>query len=170
MAKPASAEAPLAESAAPVSAPSVSFTPGERVPVGQSVKFGSWEITLHVTDLDATQKVLSENQFNEPPLPGRKFVMSEVTITNASSEDADPLGLSFGVVGPSDKVYKTFDDDSTCGVVPNDLDLMSKLDPGESLRGNVCVSLPTEEVEGAAWEVKDLTDIRSDTSVLLSLQ
>jgi hypothetical protein len=168
---PAGVEAPpVTESPAPVSVPAVSVAAGERVPVGHKVKFGGWELVLHTTDVDATQKVLSENQFNEPPLPGRKFVISDVTITNAGSAEADPFRLSFGVVGPSDKIYKTFEEDSSCGVVPNDIDRFSRLDPGESMRGNVCASVPVEEISSAAWKVSDLTDFRSDDSVLLSLQ
>jgi len=156
------------EHAAP--APPVPTRTADQVIAGHKATFGDWEIVLHGTDLNAETKVLSENQFNKPPLPGHRFVMSDVTLTNSGTGEADILPLSFSIVGGSEKVYKSFEADNSCGVLPEDLNTFDDLDPGESRRGNICASIPAEEIDGAAWRVENMMDFSNNSTAVLPIR
>jgi hypothetical protein len=146
-----------------------SAAPGDRVPVGQKAKLGDLEILVNATDLNGTQKVLSENPYNQAPSPGRQFVISDISITNVGAKEAPLLHLSFSIVGESQKVFKSFEEGSNCGVLPGKLDTFGDVNPGETARGNVCVSLPVEEINGSTWKVTNLLDFRSNEAALLSV-
>jgi hypothetical protein len=143
---------------------------GDPIPLGQKAKLGDWEIVIHATDLNGTQKVLSENPLNRPPGPGRQFLISDISITNTGAKEEPLMYLLVGIVGKSQKVYQSFEEDSRCGVVPGKLDTFGDLNPGESAEGNICASIPIEEINGAVWKFEDIMDLRSSNSVLLSVQ
>lgn len=139
-------------------------------PVGEKAKVGSWEMTVHKTNLNATKLVLAQNQFNKEPAAGRQFVMSEITLTNVGTEKAVPLSLDINMAGASGKSYSLSEPDSTCGVIPNKLDIIRDLQPGQSVRGNICASVPVEEIEGGGWMARDALAVRDNPTVWLALQ
>src|SRR5690606_22550320 len=102
---------------------------------------------------DATEMVLAENMFNDPPAPGEQFVMVTVEVTYNGSESGSPsFELNFKAVGDASVAYTTYDD--SCGVVPNDQFRANELFTGGSIRFNVCWSVPSEDVDSLVMFVE----------------
>lgn len=104
-----------------------------------------WLVEVLSPVADITQAVADENQFNDPPAAGEVFAAARVRITYESGPaPANVFDLSFGAIGPSGRVLKTFE--ATCGVTPDSLDSFAELFPGGSVEGNVCWATPSGDV------------------------
>jgi hypothetical protein len=106
------------------------------VPYGQPHDDGPWQIQVLGTAPHATAGVLSFNEFNDPPAPGRQFYLVRVRATYTSgsgseSFDADRLDA----IGASAVQYDP--DINDCGVIPDSVP-DNTLYPGGSVEGNVC--------------------------------
>ena len=103
-----------------------------RVPEG-------WELTIVSFVPDATQEVLDENQFNDPPAPGKRFSIVRVRTENVSAGNpGDPdINYALRMVGSMNIGYSTFE--NSCGVVPDSFTFKpDDVFQGGSLEGNVC--------------------------------
>lgn len=136
--------------ATPMPTPTVPTSPlGTRsnpYPVGTEVEFaGSWHVTVLSVTSDATDLVLAENIFNEPPTPGRQFFIAHVR-ARYSGGGTDNFDGNFRLraVGASAVGVTTFE--NSCGVVPNELP-----DPdvfaGGMLEGNVCWEIRSDDAD-----------------------
>ena len=93
---------------------------------------------------DATDAVLTENPFNDPPAEGRQFHIVEISATYQGTESDFILsGLTLTTVGDSAVAYNNFED--TCGVIPNELDTFNEVFPGGTQTGNVCWQIRSED-------------------------
>ena len=96
-------------------------------------------------DTDAWPEVQEENQFNDPPEEGDRYVMWTIEVENVrgSVDDYQDINdFDFEVVGSKNPVtYSPFSDH--CGVIPDEL--RAKLYKGGETSGNVCFSVPTDE-------------------------
>ncbi|WP_064441985.1 hypothetical protein [Hoyosella altamirensis] len=127
---------------------------GNPIPIGETARVGDWEVAFNNTALDATATVLAENQFNDPPADGRQFAMGDVTVAYIGESTGTPwLGLSFKMLGSAGNTFGDGMQDS-CGVIPNPIDDHGELFPGAMATGNVCTSVPSDQVEGAVWIVE----------------
>lgn len=131
----------------PTPQPAFGLSRNNPVPAGQSFRVPEgWELSIVHFFPDATQLVLDENQFNDPPASGHVFAMVRVKITNISADDpADPEPtFSLRMVGSNNVTYTNFQ--NSCGVTPDDFALMStELFRGGSVEGNVCYEVPSGE-------------------------
>jgi uncharacterized coiled-coil protein SlyX len=152
---PASAQAteePAAEATAkPTKAPTKAATGpvggfANPVPFGDEVTLpGDW--TVKVVDVipNATDQVMAENQFNDPPADGHQFFMVRISMTNNGSESASYQRIAnFQVVGKSAVAYQTFD--ASCGLIPDELP-NAEVFPGGTIEGNVCWSVKTSDAK-----------------------
>ena len=125
------------------------------LPVGTRMEMGDW--TLAVTDvtLDATEQVMAENPFNDPPVDGRQFVLFAVDATYEGEDSGTAwLDFSWAIVGSAGNTFGTAMDDY-CGVIPNSLDDTGETFPGGSVSGNVCVSAESDQVEGGTIRIEE---------------
>lgn len=98
---------------------------------------------VEVTE-DATQAVLLENQFNDPPAEGRQFLIVSLRVTPTAEVDGPFVGTSsLRLLGPDNRIYTTFED--RCGVIPGRLEVSET--PGSSSEGNLCWAVPSESVD-----------------------
>jgi hypothetical protein len=105
---------------------------------------GDWEVAVLSATPDATDMVLAENEFNEPPGDGRQFYIVEISATYQGAESDFILsGLTITTVGDSAVAYKDFED--TCGVIPDELDTFSEVFPGGTQTGNLCWQIRSED-------------------------
>ncbi len=118
------------------------------VPLGEySVTLSDgWKITVLDLIPDATQLVLNENMFNDPPKSGYQFFLAKIRAcyTGSGSTMFETLGGGYGTtyrlraVGDSNVVY---DYNNGCGVIPDPL-------PGSEVFTGGCI-------EGyIGWEIK----------------
>ncbi|MGH8792845.1 MAG: hypothetical protein ACRDXX_09380 [Stackebrandtia sp.] len=128
-------------------------------PVGTTVVIGDWDVVFDETVLDATDAVMSENEFNPEPQAGRQFVMVGVTATNIGDANAAMWAdLQFGFQGSDGTLHSEIADDSTCGVIPDPISDDFDVAPDHEAIGNVCVSVPAEYIDGGAWHVTDILE------------
>ena len=132
------------------------------VSFGESAEVGDYTLTVVDVMSDATDIVLAENQFNEPPGEGRQYFIATVDVTYNGESSGTPFAeLNFQAVGDSAVSYTTFD--NMCGVVPNGLfDTASELFPNGSVEINVCWSVSSEDVESLLLYVESFLDFNSD--------
>jgi len=116
---------------------------------------------------DATQLVLAENQFNDPPEEGQQFFIVTVSATY-EGEGSSTLraGNTFQVVGDSAVAYKTFD--PSCGVIPNDF-AYTEVFSGGTIEFNVCFSVKSGDTSSLVMFTEDYADFDSDKRVWFAL-
>jgi hypothetical protein len=84
--------------------------------------------------------VAAENQFNDPPAPGKQFFMVTVEATYDGTESSTFwFDMSLASVGASAVAYDGFQD--SCGVLPDALSDVGETFPGGQVTGNVCWSV-----------------------------
>jgi hypothetical protein len=113
------------------------------IPAGDTAQVGDWEIAVLAAIPDATQTVMNENPYNEPPVEGNQFLMVEVSTTyRGTGSSPVALGLTFSTVGESSVAYSFGD---YCGVIPNELDQYAEVFTDGSLSGNLCWSIKASD-------------------------
>jgi hypothetical protein len=125
--------------------------------VGTRIEMADW--TLAVTDVtkDATDEVMAQNEFNDPPVDGRQFVLFRVEATYEGEDSGNPwLDFSWAIVGSAGNTFSGMDfEEDYCGVIPDSLDEKGETYPGGSVEGNVCYSVPADQLDGATIRIED---------------
>lgn len=110
-----------------------------------------WNVTVG-PPVDVTERVLADNEFNEPPRDGVAFVGFEVSMTliEASKVPLSP-GFNFGwefLGGTTSMVYdqSTVSDGFGCGVLSDEFGSYSEVYVGGTLSGTFCIPLPMEDL------------------------
>lgn len=120
-------------------------TRGNPIPMGETVRVGDWDLAVVSVTPDATDAVLAENPFNDPPAEGRQSYIVELSATyEGNDSEAVTVGLTWSTVGQSAVAYG-FED--TCGVIPGELDSFSEVFPGGTQSGNLCWQVRSSDVE-----------------------
>jgi hypothetical protein len=133
-------------------------------PLAPGVTFavGDWTVQLGTTNPNADDVVAAENEFNEPPAEGRRFVMVEATVSYTGDDSGTPwIDLSFQFYGSGGNTFGVGLDDY-CGVIPDGLEDHGEMFPDASATGNVCASVPADQVDGGAWIVEELLALETD--------
>jgi Ca2+-binding RTX toxin-like protein len=107
------------------------------VPRGVTVTLGDgWQVRVDAVNPNATDAVLAENMFNDPPAPGKQFFIATLTATYSGAGSSRLDGsFRFRAVGASAVSYTTFND--SCGVIPNDMP-DTEVFTGGTISGNIC--------------------------------
>lgn len=115
------------------------------LPPGSWVANDEWKVTLKSVDTDATRKILSENQFNDPPKKDHVYIMANVEVEYLGD---DPQG---GM--PMTKIeFVTSDGNSiasyeTSVIVPDEFFGIETLYKGGKSGGNVAFEVPSADAE-----------------------
>lgn len=117
------------------------------VPFGQTGQLGSdWEFRVLDTLPDAWDAVYAENEFNDPPKKGHQFFMARIAATYIGSGKGTVFSdLYLQAIGAGQTAYEDYGD-ATCGVVPDDINDKGDVFPGGTVKGNVCWSVKTTDV------------------------
>ncbi len=107
------------------------------IPLGETaVLYGNWEVRVVGVIPNATELVLRENMFNDPPAPGHQFFLATVEATYRGQGSARFDGsFRLRAVGPANVSYSTFE--HSCGVIPDEIS-DREVFTGGTIRGNVC--------------------------------
>ena len=124
----------------------------DALPIGSEVDLGNgWRIKVNSADVSpgATALVEQANTFNEPPEPGKRYIIVNLSATLTSSENSEPkspwLELDYAVFG-SDGVERSSSD--TFAVAPDPaLDELAELMVGATATGNVVFAVGAEETD-----------------------
>lgn len=140
-------------------ATAVAGTRQQPTPPGESSALGDgWTLRVVGVTPDASEAVLAQNQFNEPPETGEQFFIVRVAMTFNGRGSADvAAGTRLRLVGDSAVAYTTYNDG--CGVVPDELP-DTEVFTGGTVEGNLCWSVKSSDVGSLvlfddAYEIAD---------------
>lgn len=123
-------------------------------PLGEAGMVGDYNVRVLEVTTDATDLVLQENQFNDPPAPGHVFVMARVEVTYHGVDTGTPwIDLDFHVVGDANRGYS--ESQASCGVIPDEASDAPELFAGGTAEFNTCWSVPEAEVPSLVMYVEE---------------
>lgn len=145
--------------------------PGSRenpVPLGTAANIGAdWFVSVTDVVPDATDLVLTENEFNDPPGEGSQFFVVSISATyEGEGSSTLPVGNAFSLVGDSSVAYQTFD--PGCGVIPDPVPF-TEVFTGGRVEGNVCWSVQTSDVDSLVMFSEDYVRFDQERRVWFSL-
>lgn len=119
--------------------------PGSReqpLPLGETIRFDSWDVRVNSVDLDGTDAVLATNRFNDPPDPGTRYAVIDATLTYTGEGSAYTREIGFEFVTDSGNVLRTYDKI----LLPPDPELRrDELYTGGTSTGNTALQVPAAE-------------------------
>lgn len=131
------------------------------VAVGETSDVGDYEVTVVSVTSDATDLVMEENPYNEPPAEGGQFFIARIALTYSGSESGYPSAeLNFQAVGDTNTGYAIYTD--TCGVIPDDGFLVTDLFEGGSAEFNVCWSIDSDDADSLVMYIESNLDFNAD--------
>ena len=129
---------------------------------GTKVRVGDWEVTYVGAVLDGTDVVLERNQFNDPPVEGRQFVLLELEGTYVGEDSGTWwLDLRVSVLGSAANTFGG-DFDDFCGVIPDDIGDANETFPGGQVSGSECISVSSDQLDGALVFIESLITFGDD--------
>ncbi len=141
---------------------------GNEIDLGSAARVGEWDVTVVGFDEDATELVLAENQFNDPPADGSVFVLIDLRATyrgaDSSSFWAD---LSWLILRPTNVAFISFD--VSCGTFPNDFAFADEVFQGGTSEGSVCFEVPASEVGELSLIIDDFSTFGDEGRVVFDL-
>lgn len=152
------AEAPAQDERAVTSQPEAaaeeqSSTRDNPLPLGTEVKSREWSVVVSSVTFDATDAVLAENMFNDPPQPGTEYIIVNYSVTYTGN---DPNGQSPIFVGvnyvTADGV--TIDGTESLVVAPQEIDRLTTLYNGGSVSGNIVLQVPSATAQDGVLAVE----------------
>ncbi|MEZ4530671.1 MAG: hypothetical protein R2855_06525 [Thermomicrobiales bacterium] len=115
------------------------------IPLGETARIHpDWELTVVSVTPDATEMILAENTFNEPPADGQQYFLATVRLTYVGATSDQFYVSDLNAVGQSAVGYNQFDDD--CGTIPNELPTR-ELFTGGTIEGNVCWAIASADAD-----------------------
>lgn len=135
------------------------------VALGEVASIDGWEVKITDTTPDATEMVLAENQFNDPPAEGRQFFIATVEAT-FTGEDTDEdssqfwLDVTTNVVDDNNVTYSAMDD--YCGVIPDPLEDTNEVFAGGTVTGNLCWPVASAQVDSLVMFAEPLFSFDSE--------
>lgn len=133
----------------PEPAVEVGTTYDAAAPAGSSIHAssysGEYDLTFGPTVFDATKLVMGENQFNDRPAKGEKYLVATVTLKNTGTESISPgaEALSITFIDPAGNAYQ-----SVSAVLPKDI-TGTEAPPGTSVTGQLAFLVPADVTDGA---------------------
>lgn len=99
-------------------------------------------VQVNSVNLNGNGPVAAANQFNDPPAPGNRFVLVNLTVTNEGTEPLMPwIAVEVGAVGSQNQHHT-----DCSAVLPDDLDDAPELFTDGTASGNVCIEVPEAEI------------------------
>jgi hypothetical protein len=141
----------LATSAAPAAAvpmpaltgpqPEAASSPSRLTPtpLGVTADIGEgWKLSVTGAARDITDETLAENQSNEPPPDGFRFIGIDVTYSYDGAGSASAFTVTTKAVGDDNRELGT-----ECGVTPGEFDQFGDIFSGGTASGTICFVVPT---------------------------
>ncbi len=121
-------------------------------PLGKAIEVAGWEITVNSANPDATDDILAEDDFIDPPDDGHVFYSINITAKYVGDGQNDSQSifqsLNWGAVGDSAVAYDFYNDACTYFSLPDALDDSAEVFEGGQVTGNICFSV-TEDDAGS---------------------
>jgi len=121
-------------------------TRGNPYPIGSTIENDEWRVVVNSVTPAATDAVLSENDFNEPPSDGAQYMLVDYSTTYVG-DNADgemPAFVSVEYVTADGTTVNSFDN---VVVAPDAIDTASTLYTEGTATGNAVFEVPTDTAD-----------------------
>jgi hypothetical protein len=129
----------------------------------ETAQIFNWSVSMGAANLDAWAEIspgLSEYSIDSyQPAAGSVYVMAPATVTYNGPDREDLYDLDWVYVGSNGTTY---DDKCNYVTLPNELDTGQELYTDGTATGNICVTVPSDQVAGGVWRVTSWGDFKSD--------
>lgn len=117
-------------------------TRGNPYPIGSVIESDDWRVVVNSVTLDATDAVVSANQFNEPPAEGSEYILVNYSATYLGDEPDGqvPAFVTVEYVTADSTTVNSFDNSV---VAPEAIDTISTLYTDGTATGNAAFEVPT---------------------------
>ncbi|NUQ87430.1 MAG: hypothetical protein HOQ43_03065 [Glycomyces artemisiae] len=115
------------------------LSPEAPLPAGSTVEIGDWTLSVGDVQLDATDAIMAENEFNTPPAEGNTLAMFTVDGTYNGTETGT-LWLDATVGIWADGVMS----ENCTNIVPNDIIDATEVTAGATSTGSSCAEIPAD--------------------------
>lgn len=140
---------------------------GNPLEVGRVSQVGSWRLRVVSVIPDATEIVMTENEFNDPPGEGEQFYLVTIEATyNGDASGSFWADMTLKSVGESAVAYEPFDSD--CGIITDDINNSGETFPGGTITGDVCWTIESTDAESLIMIAEESFTF-DDTRAFLSL-
>ena len=141
------------------------------IPLGSTVEVGEWTVTLDAFEKDATQ-ALSGPEFGNPDPPeGSQFSLLSVTATyHGESSGSAFMDLWFELLGPDGVPTSDTEGEFCSAGMDTDLIVAPDAEPGDTVEGQVCFIVATEDLEDSVLLVEELLSMDRSGSYFVALQ
>ena len=117
---------------------------------------------------NATDLVMEENSFNDPPVDGNQFFVATLEAEYVGTESGNFwVDLSWKALGPSAVAYESFE--ATCGVFPDSITDAGETFPGGTITGNVCWSVAGDDASDLVMLLDDTFSFDDSTRLVYRL-
>ena len=150
------------ESESPTAREAALGTRANPFPIGSELSSRDWIVVVNSVALDATEAVLAEEPYYEPPLDGNVYMLVNVTATYIGDDPAGAMPwptIEFVSAGGNSFDAYTFD---TFAMPPQPFDVTQTLYEGASTSGNILLQVPADAVVDGVLAVT--VDLFSDTA------
>jgi hypothetical protein len=115
-------------------------------PLGTAVDIGGgWTMSVDEFVPDATAEIQAISEFSQPPPDGEVYSLATLTLTYDGEEDSlSPFSVELGAVGDSNA---SSDDDCFVDLGAEELDMFADLFQGGSISGQVCFTIPRDQLD-----------------------
>ncbi|GAA1161971.1 DUF4352 domain-containing protein [Ornithinicoccus hortensis] len=141
------------------------------IPMGSTVEVGDWTVTLDAFEKDATQ-ALSGPEFGNPDPPeGSQFSLLSVTATYHGEDRGSAfMDLWFELLGPDGVPTSDTEGEFCSAGMDTDLIAAPDAEPGDTIEGQVCFIVATEDLEDSVLLVEELLSMDRSGSYFVALQ
>ncbi len=135
-------------------------TRAKPVPIGQTTDVGDgWTVRVNSANFDATESILAENTFNDPPAEGFVYVVVNVSVGYTGPDAKANTGVNFSGVGSSNVQYTTYD---SFVVISDSYSTYVDVFAGGETTGNFALTVKESDVESLLIYASPFLSFQSD--------
>lgn len=129
---------------------STQSTAGSRdnpVPLGTIASFEDWDVSIDEVKLNATEEVMSANDFNSEPENGQYALITFTFTYTGEGEGNAMFAFKAVLVGSDARQYETYE---CMAVTPNSMSDAPTLEQGGTFTGSECFDVPPDVLDDGA--------------------
>jgi hypothetical protein len=135
------------------------------IPVGREVQVGGWRVKVVSTTLNATQAVLEENMFNDPPAPDSQYLLVSIEAVYVGEKSSTFwMDMLYEFVGGRGTALKP-----SGAIAPDSILDSGEVLPGGSVAGNLLFAVTSDQIVGGTLMVEEAF-ARDDTRVFFAIR
>jgi hypothetical protein len=121
------------------------------IPLGREAQVGDWKVKVVGAALDATQAVLDENMFNDPPDSGSQYVLISVEASYVGQATSTFwIDMLYSFVGSEGKTFSL-----AAAVAPDPITNAGEASAGGAISGNLVFMVASDQIPGGTLMLEE---------------